>query len=79
MVGAGSAGSVVASRLSEVKDWSVLLLEAGGPEPTAAQVPAMYRMYKGTEFDWNFPLEVQNSYCRNERGFWERGEYVNHY
>lgn len=43
----GSAGAVVASRLSDIPEWKVLLLEAGPDEPPGAEVPSMVAMFLG--------------------------------
>ena len=54
IVGAGSAGCVLAARLSEDPDVDVLLLEAGGPD-TAAElhVPAMFPLVFKSGLDWD--------------------------
>jgi choline dehydrogenase len=63
IVGAGSAGCVLANRLSEDPSVQVLLLEAG-PEDTldAIRVPAIFSSLFGTEVDWNYRLEPQTHY-----------------
>lgn len=44
----GTAGSVVASRLSDIPEWKVLLLEAGPDEPPGTDIPSMVAMFLGS-------------------------------
>ncbi|XP_022196327.1 glucose dehydrogenase [FAD, quinone] [Nilaparvata lugens] len=77
VVGGGSAGSVVASRLSEVPHWRVLLIEAGMNEPTGTQVPSMFLNFLGTSIDWGYQTEPEDMAClaENERRCnWPRGK-----
>lgn len=63
IVGAGSAGCVLANRLSEDKDVTVLLLEAGGKDPFwewQIHMPAAlaYPM-NGTRYNWDYHTEPE--------------------
>lgn len=76
VVGGGAAGPIVASRLSEVPDWNVLLIEAGPDEPAGTQVPANLQLYLNTELDWKFVTTNESHACLNNNGScsWPRGK-----
>ncbi|XP_071523349.1 LOW QUALITY PROTEIN: glucose dehydrogenase [FAD, quinone]-like [Panulirus ornatus] len=60
IVGGGSAGSVLAARLSEVSNWRVLLLEAGGPPPLESYVPGLsLTFYLPSDNSWEYPITPQ--------------------
>ena len=60
VVGAGSAGAVVAARLSEQPGVTVLLIEAGGKgRHLNIQVPAAFSKQFTTKHDWNYRTEPE--------------------
>lgn len=63
IVGGGSAGSVLANRLSEDKSVTVLLLEAGGVENEWTKIPWLAGSLQKTELDWAFQTEPQENAC----------------
>jgi choline dehydrogenase len=67
IVGAGSAGCVLAARLSEDPDTTVLLIEAGPPDTNDnIHVPLGYLKLPGTEVDWNYWAAPEPA-CDNRR------------
>ena len=53
--GSGSSGSVVARRLAENPELSVLLIEAGGEDNVpSVNEPGQWFLNLGSERDWNF-------------------------
>lgn len=73
IVGAGSAGCVVAARLSENPKTSVLLLEAGGADRGAKiRTPAAFSKLFKTQYDWAYHTEPQQ-HLHNRKLFWPRG------
>jgi choline dehydrogenase len=74
VVGAGSAGAVIASRLTEDPTVRVLLLEAAGPRiPKESRIPAAFARLFKTEYDWNFETEPEPE-LGNRRLYWPRGK-----
>ena len=64
-VGAGSAGSVIANRLSEDPDVTVAVLEAGDEETQYMEtdIPLAYFKLQNTEADWAYRTVPQEKAC----------------
>lgn len=74
IIGAGSAGCVLAHRLSENPAYRVLLLEAGGRDThLKIHIPGGYTDLFRTEVDWAFYSEPQ-PFAENRRIFLPRGK-----
>ncbi len=74
IVGAGSAGCVLAARLTEDLRTRVLLLEAGGEGGAKEiRIPAAFSKLFKTPVDWNFATEPE-PHLHDRRLYWPRGK-----
>jgi hypothetical protein len=61
IVGGGTSGLVVASRLTEDPNMQVLVIDAGADmrDDPRVKIPALFNSLKGTEADWRFKTAPQ--------------------
>jgi choline dehydrogenase len=77
IVGAGAAGCVLANKLSEVQNISVLVLEAGGDNSKVLEtkVPLMFPKLFHSEHDWDY-YTVEQPGLASRRLYWPRGRVI---
>jgi choline dehydrogenase len=72
IVGAGSAGAVIAARLSDDPGTRVLLLEAGAAaDADEISIPAAFSSLFKTRWDWNYTTTEQKQ-LNSARKYWPR-------
>ncbi|VDI62882.1 Hypothetical predicted protein [Mytilus galloprovincialis] len=79
VVGSGSAGGIIATRLTEDPAVSVLLLEAGGSdlENEQTQIPLTAGNLLRSKYDWNFktvPQKHSHKALNNRENYYPRGK-----
>ncbi|XP_045771193.1 glucose dehydrogenase [FAD, quinone]-like [Maniola jurtina] len=79
VVGAGTAGCVIANRLTEIPDWKVLLVEAGVNENYVMDIPILANYLQFTDANWKYKTKPSDRYCagfENKQCNWPRGKVV---
>ncbi|XP_046815228.1 glucose dehydrogenase [FAD, quinone]-like [Vespa crabro] len=77
IAGGGSAGSVLANRLTEISNWDVLLIEAGEDPSALSNIPGSILMLLGTAEDYNYDIEPQEGFCQSMKDRnckWSKGK-----
>ncbi|QIX00308.1 hypothetical protein AMS68_005825 [Peltaster fructicola] len=77
IIGGGTAGSVLASRLTEDANVDVLVLEAGGDNRSILEtkIPLTFGKLFHSEHDWNYYTTPQENVSHREL-FWPRGKMI---
>ena len=79
IVGAGTAGCVLANRLTEIADWKVLLIEAGSNENYVMDIPILAAYLQFSSINWAYKTMPSNKYCagfENKQCNWPRGKVI---
>lgn len=77
IVGSGSAGSVVANRLTEIEDWKVLLIEAGENPSILSEIPGIFLLQIDSPVDYSYDVEPEKFAChgsKNKLCKWPKGK-----
>ncbi|CAL8111598.1 unnamed protein product [Orchesella dallaii] len=84
VVGGGSGGGVISSRLAEIEDFTVLLLETGSVEPVTSTIPWFHTLLPGkiaqrSSLDWKYVTVPQKDLLfayDNQVSRWPRGKLI---
>ncbi|XP_030761999.1 LOW QUALITY PROTEIN: glucose dehydrogenase [FAD, quinone]-like [Sitophilus oryzae] len=79
IIGAGAAGAVVANRLSEIRGWKILLLDAGGEDNDFNKILGLYGYELFSPKTWGYNTTFQKNGCLgmiNQRCFLPQGKVI---
>ncbi|CAH1115148.1 unnamed protein product [Psylliodes chrysocephalus] len=64
IIGAGVTGSAIANRLSEIRQWRILLIEAGiFTDGDLMSIPSMFMLTVFSDYNWGFRTVPQKNAC----------------